>query len=83
MVWLNQELVFILVNSARKEIVNLMKRVAIVFCHGASVVVNSKTQMVLKCHRCCHTNIILLSVPHRYKLMESSCVNNEIRSENE
>jgi hypothetical protein len=26
-----------------------------------------------------HTNIILISVPHRYDLMQSSCVNNEIR----
>jgi len=30
-----------------------------------------------------HINIILLSVPHRHNLMESSCVNNEIRLENE
>lgn len=29
-----------------------------------------------------HTNIILLSVPHRHSLMESSCVNKEIRSFN-
>lgn len=29
-----------------------------------------------------HTNIILLCVPHRYDVMESSCVNNEIRSFN-
>ena len=29
-----------------------------------------------------HTNIILISVPHRYDLMQSSCVNNEIRSFN-
>jgi hypothetical protein len=50
----------ILVNSERKDIVNLMKRAEIVFCGGANVVGNSNTQMVLKCHRCCHTNIILL-----------------------
>ena len=30
-----------------------------------------------------HINIILLSVPHRHNLMESSRVNNEIRLENE
>jgi RNase H-fold protein (predicted Holliday junction resolvase) len=29
-----------------------------------------------------HTNIILVSAPHRYDLMQSSCVNNEIRSFN-
>ena len=73
----------ILVNSARKKIVKLTKRVAIVYCGGANVVGNSNTQMVLKCHKCCHTNIILLNVPHRYEMMESSCVNNKIRSENE
>jgi hypothetical protein len=55
----------ILVNSARKDIVNLMKRAKIVFCGGVNVVGNSNTQMVLKCH----TNIILLSVPHRHELM--------------
>jgi hypothetical protein len=27
-----------------------------------------------------HTSVILISVPHRYDLMQSSCVNNEIRS---
>ena len=29
-----------------------------------------------------HTNIIVLSVPHRHNLMESSCINKEIRSFN-
>jgi len=29
-----------------------------------------------------HTNIILVNVPHRYDLMKSSCVNNEIKSFN-
>jgi hypothetical protein len=29
-----------------------------------------------------HTNIILVTVPHRYDLMQSSCVNSEIKSFN-
>jgi len=29
-----------------------------------------------------HTNIIVLSVPHRHNVMKSSCVNKEIRSFN-
>jgi len=29
-----------------------------------------------------HTNIIVLSVPHRHNVMESSCINKEIRSFN-
>jgi len=29
-----------------------------------------------------HTNIIVLSVPHRHNVMESFCVNKEIRSFN-
>jgi hypothetical protein len=36
------------VNSARKDIVNLMKSDAIVFCGGVNVVGNINTQMVLK-----------------------------------
>jgi len=48
----------ILVNPARNDIVNLMKRVAIVFCGcGASGVGNSNTQMILQYHRCCQRHL--------------------------
>jgi hypothetical protein len=58
------------------------------FCGGVNVVGNINTQMVLKyitdfVKDSSHTNIILQSVPHRHDMMKSSCVNNEIRSENE
>jgi RNase H-fold protein (predicted Holliday junction resolvase) len=65
----------------------LTKSDVIVFCGGANDVGMNNAKMALK-----HitdfikennpTNIILLSVPHRHNLMESSCVNNEIRSFN-
>jgi hypothetical protein len=51
----------ILLNSARKDIVNLMERVAIVFCGGANIVGTSNSQMVLKYHRHCQTVVTLTS----------------------
>jgi len=51
----------ILLNSARKDIVNLMKRVATVFCGGANVVGTSNTQMVLKYHMLSKTVVTLTS----------------------
>jgi hypothetical protein len=73
----------ILVNSERKDIVNLMKSYVIVFCGGANAVGYNNTQLVLKyitdfVKDCSHNNIILPSVP---RLLESSCVNNELDQE--
>jgi len=59
-----------------------MKSNAIVLFGGANVMGNINTQMAFV-KDSSHTNTTLLSVPHRHDLMTSSCVNNEIRSENE
>jgi hypothetical protein len=59
----------------------------IVFCGGSNDASKNNANMALK-HILSfvkvnnNTNIILLSAPHRHDLMESSCVNNEIRSFN-
>jgi hypothetical protein len=65
----------------------ITKSDAIVFCGGANDVGMNNAKMALLhitnfIKENSHTNIILLSVPHRHDLMESSCVNNEIRSFN-
>jgi hypothetical protein len=77
----------IIVNSAMSDIVNLSKSDVVVFCGGSNDVNKNKASVALK-----HisnfvkvnnnTNIILLSAPHRHDLMDSSCVNNEIKSFN-
>jgi hypothetical protein len=64
-----------------------MKSDVIVFCGDANDVGINNAKLALKCitnfiKENSHTNIILLSVTHRHDLMESSCVNNEIRSFN-
>ena len=71
-------------NTANSDITNLTKK-DVIFCGGANDVTKINSKMALrhignfiKLNN--HTNIILLSVPHRYDLMQSSCVNNEIRS---
>jgi hypothetical protein len=76
-----------LVNTANSDITNLTKNDVLISCGGANDVAknNSKTALmhirnVIKSNN--HTSIIVVSVPHRYDLMQSSCVNNEIRSFN-
>jgi len=76
----------ILVNTANSDITNLTKN-DVKFCGGANDVAkyNSKTTLkhirnFIKSNN--HTNIILISAPHGYDLMQSSYVNNEIRSFN-
>jgi hypothetical protein len=76
-----------IVKSAMSDIVNLSESDVVVFCGGSNDVSKNKASIALK-----HisnvvkvnnnTNIILLSPPHRHDLMDSSCVNNEIRSFN-
>jgi hypothetical protein len=76
-----------IVNLAMSDIVNLTKSDMVVFCGGSNDVSKNKANVALK-----HilnfmkvndnTNIFLLSAPHRHDLMNSSCVNNEIKSFN-
>ena len=77
----------ILTNSMINEIKSLSKSDVVVFCGGAKDVGRNNSSKAL--HQimnfmvhCEHTNIILLTAPPRYDLMQSSCVNNEINSFN-
>jgi len=76
-----------LVNSATSDITNLTKNDDVIFCGGANYVAKNNSKTALRHNRHFinsnnHTNIILISVPHRYDLKQSSCVNNEIRAFN-
>jgi hypothetical protein len=75
-----------LVNSATSDIANLTKN-DVIFCGGANDIAKNNSNMALRNIRNFvnsnnHTNLVLLSVPHRSDLMQSSCVNNEIKSFN-
>ena len=77
----------ILANSMINEIKSLSKSDVVVFCGGANDVGRNNSSKAL--HQIMnfmvhseHTNIILLTAPPRYDLMQSSCVNNEINSFN-
>jgi len=75
------------VNTANSDIANLTKNNVVILSGGANDVAknNSITALrhirnFIKSHN--RTNIISVSAPHRYDLMQSSCVNNAIRSFN-
>jgi hypothetical protein len=69
-----------LANSATSDITNLTKNDVIIFCGGANDVAKNNSKTTLRNIRnFINTKIILISVPHRYDLMQFSCVNNEIR----
>jgi len=77
----------ILANTANSDITNLTKNNVVIFCGGANDIAKKNSKMALRHIRNFiksnnHTNIISVSVPYRYDLMQSSCVNNEIRSFN-
>ena len=77
----------IVVNSAYSGIMSLSKSDVLIFCGGANDVRKNISMKVLqhvmdfiKTNN--HTNIILVTVPPRYDLTQSSCVNSEIKSFN-
>jgi len=77
----------ILVNSANSDIISLSKSDVLIFCGGANNVRESNCTKTL--HHIVdfikasnHTNIILVTVPPTYDLMQSSCVNSEVKSFN-
>ena len=73
-----------LVNSAH-DIMSLSKSDVLIFCGVANDIgKNNSTKALhdivdfIKTNN--HTNIMLVTVPRRYDLMQSSCVNSEIKS---
>jgi lysophospholipase L1-like esterase len=76
-----------LISSAKRDIANLNKNDVIVFCGGARDISNNNTQNGLRhlmnfVKETKHTNIILISVPHRHDLLYWSCVNKEVETFN-
>jgi hypothetical protein len=69
--------------SAKNEVMNLTKRDVMVFWGGANDVSKNNPEIGLRhiinfVEDNSHTNSILFSVPYRYDLIKSSCVNKEI-----
>jgi hypothetical protein len=76
-----------LVKSAMSDMANLTKSDAVVFCGGSNDVSKNNSNIALKhilnfIKDNNNTNITLLSEPYSHALMDSSCVNNEIRTFN-
>jgi len=77
----------ILVNPANNDIMSLQKSDVLIFCGGANSDGNKNSTKALQYSMDFiktknHTNIILVTAPPRYDLMQSSCVNSEIKSFN-
>jgi hypothetical protein len=77
----------ILVNPANNDIMSLQKSDVLIFCGGANSDGNKNSTKALQYSMDFiktknHTNIILVTAPPRYDLMQSSCVNSEIISFN-
>jgi hypothetical protein len=76
-----------LIASAPDDIEHLTNKDAIIFWGGTNDVGKNNSQAGLRhivefVEANCHTNIILVSAPHRYDLSDWSCVNNEVKSFN-
>jgi hypothetical protein len=78
-----------LVSSAKRDIVNLNKNDVIVFWGGSGDISKNNTQKGLRqlelvdfVKKIKHTNIVLMSVPHRHDLAYWSCVNKEVETFN-
>ena len=76
-----------IVDEPTRDLVSLNKRDVIVISRGANDVYknNSKVALVKTIkiiQNNSHTNIILLQTPHRYDLVEYSCVNRAIQAFN-
>jgi capsular polysaccharide biosynthesis protein len=72
-----------LTNTDKGAFHNLMKNDVIIFWGGANDVKKNNTKEGLRhvlnfVRNNTHTNIILMSVPHRHHLVSWSCVNNEV-----
>ena len=77
----------VLVTTANSDIASLTKNDVVIICGGANDVAKNNAKMALnhignfvKSNN--HTNIIVTNLPHRFDLIQHSCVNSEIRSFN-
>jgi len=77
----------ILVKTASNEINNLTKKDAFILWGGSNYVGNNSSKAGLRnicqfAKNNSHTNILLMGVPHRFDLPDTSCVNKEVDSFN-
>jgi len=77
----------ILVTTTNSNITRLTKNDVVIICGGANDVAKNNAKMALnhisnfvKSNN--HTNIIVTNLPHRFDLIQHSCVNSEMRSFN-
>ena len=73
--------------TAANEMKNLTKNYVIFFWGGSNDVCKNNSRTKLKhilnyVKNISHTNIILMCVPHRFDLIDSSCVNKQVCSIN-
>jgi lysophospholipase L1-like esterase len=70
-------------DTSRMKLQHLSKEDVVVLCGGCNDIAKNNSTVGMK-HllefviNTNHTNVILMSAPHRYDLMRNSCVNNEI-----
>jgi len=74
----------VLVNSSTRDIEYLTKNDVIILMGGANDDAKNDSKTAVRHIRNFinsnnHTNIVIVNVPHRYDLMQSSCVNREIK----
>jgi len=77
----------VLVNTSNGYIANLTKKDVMIFIGGANDIAKNDSKLALRhisnfLNTNSNTNIVVVSVPHRYDLIQSSCVNREIKSFN-
>jgi hypothetical protein len=74
----------VLTKTAQQEIEGLAEEHILIYCVGTIDIMKNNTSKGIKfIHhyllKNCHTNTIFLGVPHRYDLMETSIVNEEVK----
>lgn len=70
-------------NTAKVKVQQLTKKDAVVLWGGSNDIARNKSLVGLKhilefAINANHTNVILVSAPHRYDLISASCVNKEV-----
>ncbi|KAJ4443083.1 hypothetical protein ANN_04733 [Periplaneta americana] len=75
------------VESAKSDITKLTKNDFVVVWGGTNDISKNNAAHTIRnltsfANKCSHTNVLLISAPHRHDLIASSCVNKEVKSFN-
>lgn len=76
-----------IVESAKSDITKLTKNDFVVVWGGTNDISKNNAAHAIRnltslANKCSHTNVLLISAPHRHDLIASSCVNKEVKSFN-